>query len=136
MLKTNLLQHIFIDALPAKVWTVLTSPHYLRQYLFDGDIDCNWTEGSPLMFAGVNGEAGWSRRGTVMQVVPGTLLKYSFQNHGKGEFTSIFELQPTPAGVQLKLECAGCSDSGEEHLLHIQQIKLRLQKIKWLAEYA
>lgn len=46
MSKTNLRQEIAIDALPSKVWKVLTEPDYTSQYFPLENISSNWTGGT------------------------------------------------------------------------------------------
>jgi hypothetical protein len=136
MPKTNLQQHIIIDALPGKVWKVLTCATYLGQYLFEGTIHCQWTEGSPLTLVNsIEGKTETIHKGNVLQVVPEVLLKYDLHEDVSCIHTT-YELIPSGDGVQLKIHCQGFKDSDEEHLIRLQQIRLLLQKIKWLAEYA
>ena len=54
MPKTNLQQQILIDALPSKVWKVLTNPDYIDQYLVEGTVESKWTEGSPITLVNKN----------------------------------------------------------------------------------
>jgi uncharacterized protein YndB with AHSA1/START domain len=138
MPKTNLHQQILIDALPSKVWKVLTHPDYVSQYLFEGSIHCNWTDGSPVTLAvETHGRVETFHKGNVVHAVPGVLLKYQVQDeNGVGFVTITYELIPAEDGIELKIYCADFNDSDEEYLLRLQQTRLLLQKIKWLAEYA
>ena len=137
MPKTNLQQHILIDALPSKVWKVLTCSSYLVQYLFEGNVHCRWTEGSPLTLVDdAGGALETTHKGNVEQVVPGVLLKYNLQGKDSLCIDTTYELIPAENGVQLKIHCEGFEDSEEEFTIRVQQIRLLLQKIKWLAEYA
>lgn len=137
MPKTNLQHHIFIDALPSKVWKVLTCSTYLGQYLFEGNVHCKWTEGSPLTLVDDSGgRMETIHKGKVEKVVPGMLLKYNLQEKDSLCINTTYELRPAGEGVELKIYCEGFEDSDEEFLIRMQQIKLLLQKIKWLAEYA
>jgi len=138
MPKTNLRQQIVIDALPSKVWKVLTSPDYINQYLLEGELHCNWTEGSPLtVVSQKEGEVETIHKGNILQAIPGVVLKYKLKEEDTPSFTQLtYELVPAESGVELKLYCEGFEDSDEEYLVRLQQAKLLLQKIKWLAEYA
>jgi len=138
MPKTNLQQQIFIDALPSKVWKVLTSPDYVNQYLFEGSIHCNWTDGSPLTLAiETSGKIETFHKGNVVNAVPGMLLRYQLRDENAVCFITLtYELIPAEDGIELKLYCEGFDDSDEECILRLQQTKLLLQKVKWLAEYA
>jgi uncharacterized protein YndB with AHSA1/START domain len=138
MPKTNLQQQILIDALPTKVWKVLTSPAYISQYLLNGTIHCHCTEGSAITL--INDEEGNEviiHKGTILQVMPGILLKYNWQNDHSPNLTVVtYQLIPSKEGIELKYCCEGFADSDEEYFLRLQQTQLLLQKIKWLAEYA
>ena len=137
MPKTNLRQEISIDALPSKVWKVLTHSDYTSQYFPVENIICHWTEGSPILFQR-NNHAGREEKnkGFVLEAVPGMLLKYSLQEeHSTNIITTTYRLIPGNNAVELKICLEGFSDTDEEFLLRWEQIKLLLQKIKWLAEY-
>jgi uncharacterized protein YndB with AHSA1/START domain len=138
MSKTNLQQHIFIDALPTKVWKVLTAPDYVDQYLLDGTLRCQWIEGSPLTLVRENeGKVETLHKGNTLQVVPGVLLKYNLNEENSENFTTVtYHLSPAENGIELKYSAEGFNDTDEDYFLRIKQTKLLLQKIKWLAEYA
>jgi len=138
MPKTNLQQQIFIDALPTKVWKVLTTPDYIDQYLPEGSVHCQWTEGSPITLVTGNEEKIETvHKGRVLQVVPGVLLKYNLQEENTGNFITItYQLIPAEEGIELKFYCEGFADADPDYFFRTQQTKLLLQKIKWLAEYA
>ena len=138
MPKTNLQQQIFIDALPSKVWKVLTSSYYVDQYLFNGTVQCQWTEESQLTLTRqLEGGLETIYRGNIAEIIPGVLLKYNLQEELTGyHITITYELMPAEHGVELKFHCEGFSDSDEDYLFRIKESKLLLQKIKWLAEYA
>lgn len=138
MSKTNLRQQIVIDALPSKVWKVLTTPHYIKQYLIEGEIHCNWTEGSPLMLITQTQKQTESlHKGNILRVIPGVLLKYQLQEESSTAFIhTTYELIPSEEGIELKLYCEGFEDSNEEYFTRQHQIQLLLQKIKWLAEFS
>ena len=138
MPKTNLQQQIFIDALPSKVWKVLTGADYIDQYLLEGTIHCQWTEGSPItLVCEDSGKIETVHKGNIVQVVPGVLLKYNLQEENTGNLIAItYQIIPAENGIELKFHCEGFTDAGEDYLFRIQQTKILLQKIKWLAEYA
>ena len=49
MPKTSIQQCILIDALPSKVWKVLTHQEYTSQFFFDDDFVFEWTEGGSIL---------------------------------------------------------------------------------------
>ena len=138
MPKTNVQQQIFIDALPEKVWTVLTDSHYVKQYLFDGNLPCLSNEGQQILLEQhSNGTTETVNKGSVLKMIPGKLLKYELADDIAGPLSSLtYEIVPTQSGIQLNF-CSECvSGDGEQYLFRVKQSTLLLQKIKWLAEYA
>lgn len=137
MPKTNLHQHIFVDALPSKVWKVLTNCEYISQYLLDGNVHSHWTEGSIIAQKHQTEDTETFNRGKVLQSVPGVLLKYKLVEEGSDSFTTItYEIIPAEDGIELKLCVEGFTDTDEDYFDRLKETKLLLQKIKWLAEYA
>ena len=138
MTKTNLQQQIFIDALPSKVWKVLTSSDYVNQYLFNGTVHCQWTEESQiLLIQELEDRIETIHKGQVLRAIPGVLLRYNLQEEPTGlSITITYELIPAEGSVELKLHCEGFAESDEDYFFRIKETKLLLQKIKWLAEYA
>ena len=137
MPKTNLHQQIFIDALPTKVWKVLTHCDYVNQYFPEENIHSQWTEGSAIVLKREEEETETLQKGKVLQVVPGVLLKYKLLEELANNFITItYELIPAEEGIELKFYSEGFDDTDEDYLFRINQARLLLQKIKWLAEYA
>lgn len=138
MTKTNLQQHIFIDALPSKVWKVLTSCDYVNQYLSECTLHSQWIEGSPITGIIENeGAVETIHKGNILQAIPGVLLKYTLKEGNTGNLINItYHLIPAEDGIELKCHLEGFSEADEDYFFRIQQTKLQLQKIKWLAEYA
>ena len=136
MSKTNLHQQIFIDALPSKIWKVLTSCDYISQYFPEENIHSQWTEGSAII--STRDEALETLdKGKVLQATPGVILKYKLAEQASKSFVTIsYEIIPAENGIELKFHSEGFTDSDEDYLLRIKETKLLLQKIKWLAEYA
>lgn len=138
MPKTNLQQQILIDALPSKVWKVLTNPDYIDQYLVEGTVESKWIEGSPITLVNKNeGRTETEQKGKILQVVPGVLLKYNLLEETSRSFINMtYQLIPAEEGIELKFKCEGFADNEENYVFRVQQTKLLLQKIKWLAEYS
>jgi len=135
MSKTNLQQQITVHALPSKVWKVLTGAEYINQYLFDGNINSDWTEGSSIFFAEEDTKP--VNIGQVLQSVPGMLLQFGFREENTSTYlVTTYELILAGEGVDLKMKCEGFNASQQEYLIRVQQSNLLLQKIKWLSEYS
>jgi uncharacterized protein YndB with AHSA1/START domain len=135
MPKTNLHQQIFIDALPSKVWKVLTNCDYIDQYFPDTNVHSQWTEGSAIVSK--QKETETLQKGKVLQAIPGVLLKYKLLEEVNSSFVTItYEIIPADNGVELQFHCEGFAETDEDYLFRLKETQLLLQKIKWLAEYA
>lgn len=135
MPKTNLHQQIFIDALASKVWKVLTNCDYIHQYFPDANVHSHWTEGS--LITTVQKEVEPTQKGKVLQATPGVLLKYKLLEEVSSSFITItYEIIPAENGIELKFHCEGFADTDDDYVFRLKETRLRLQKIKWLAEYA
>ena len=133
MPKTTLKHELTVHALTTKLWSVLTSSDFTRQFLFNDEFISEWTEGSPVISAETN-----EKHGTIRQVIPGVLLSFDLHlpelSRDPVEFR--YELAPGEDGIQLKLV--------QELNLHnevsvrsiTENTNIMLQKIKWLAEYS
>lgn len=136
MPKTNLHQLIFIDALPSKVWKVLTSCDYINQYFPGANVHSQWTEGSLITSKERDEEMKTPQKGKVLQVIPGVLLKYHLLDDVSNSPTTItYEVIPAKDGIELKFYSEGFTDTDEDYFFRLKETKLLLQKIKWLAEY-
>lgn|SRR5512143_2744056 len=138
MTKTSLQQQIIVHALPSKVWKVLTNPAYVNQHLHEGNIVCDWTEGSSIQITQSKTEAKQAiYMGQVFEIVPGMLLKFSFREGDTSTYiVTTYELIVSGDGVELKMTCEGFTATRQEYLIRVQQANLLLKKIKWLAEYS
>ena len=136
MSKTNLHQQILIDALPSKIWKVLTSCDYISQYFPEANIHSQWTEGSAIISTRDEALETFDK-GKVLQATPGVMLKYKLAEAATRSFVTVsYEIIPAESGIELKFHSEGFADTDEDYLLRIKETKLLLQKIKWLAEYA
>jgi hypothetical protein len=64
-------------------------------------------------------------------------LKFNLQDEATpSDIILTYELMVDGDGVELKMKCEGFIATDQEYLLRVQQAKIILQKIKWLAEYS
>jgi hypothetical protein len=61
----------------SKVWLALTVPDLVKQWQYGSDLLTTWEPGTPIIFRNEwNGEI-FEQKGTVLEFIPGSRLKYS-----------------------------------------------------------
>ncbi|UWX04478.1 SRPBCC domain-containing protein [Pseudoxanthomonas sp. NC8] len=66
-----------IRAPAGKVWLALTVPGLVKQWQYGSDLLTTWEPGTPIIFRNEwNGQV-FEQKGTVLEFVPGSRLKYS-----------------------------------------------------------
>src|SRR6185369_9071207 len=61
----------------SKVWLALTAPELVKQWQYGSDLLTTWTPGSSIIFRNEwNGQV-FEQKGTVLEFIPGSRLKYS-----------------------------------------------------------
>lgn len=69
---------ITINAPASAVWDALTNPELTKKYMFGSEAVSDWKTGSPLLWKGrLEGEEMIFVKGTVLDIQPNTLLKYT-----------------------------------------------------------
>ena len=69
---------IDINASAIKVWEALTTPELIKEYFFGTDAISDWKVGSTIIFKGEWQGKTYEDKGTILEVVPGKLLKYKY----------------------------------------------------------
>ena len=75
---------ITINAAPGKVWEALTTPEIIKQYFFGTDTVSDWKAGSPIFFRGEWQGKKYEDKGTILNIVPNRLFKYSYWSSMSG----------------------------------------------------
>jgi uncharacterized protein YndB with AHSA1/START domain len=68
---------VVIDAPKAKVWDALTSPEKVKQYMHGTNLTTDWKVGSPIAWIGEWKGKAYVDKGTVLEIEPEQLLKYT-----------------------------------------------------------
>jgi uncharacterized protein YndB with AHSA1/START domain len=68
---------VTIDAPRAEVWDALTNPEKVSQYMHGTQVSTDWKEGSPITWTGEWKGKPYEDKGTILEVKPHTLLKYT-----------------------------------------------------------
>jgi len=78
-------QSITIAASRDKVWDALTKPELVKQYFFGTTVESTWKKGSPIRFTGEWEGKPYEDKGTILDIVPGKLLKYNYWSSFSGK---------------------------------------------------
>ncbi len=71
-------ESIDINVSPAKVWEVLTTPEFIKEYLFGTETITDWKVGSPIVFQGEYQGHKYKDKGVVRANIPHRRLTYSY----------------------------------------------------------
>ena len=61
----------------SKVWRALTEPELVKQWQYGADLLTTWEPGTPIVFRNEWDGHVFEQKGTVLEFVPGSRLKYS-----------------------------------------------------------
>lgn len=82
---------IAIKAKPSDVWDALTNPRKTKKYFFNCEVFSDWEVGSAIIFQGhIFILKKIEMKGTILQIEPEKLLKYTLQNRNDSEESSNF----------------------------------------------
>src|SRR5437773_1994539 len=76
--------NITISVPATKVWKALTTPSIIKQYFFGTDAIPDWKVGSPLTFKGEWQGKQYEDKGTILDLIPQKLFKYSYWSSMSG----------------------------------------------------
>lgn len=67
-----------------KVWQGLTDPAMVKEYFFGTDLESSWRVGEPIKFSGEWNGHKYEDHGTILDIDPGTFVKYSYWSSMSG----------------------------------------------------
>lgn len=76
--------HVKFNAPMAKVWRGLTDPAMVKEYFFGTNLESNWRVGEPIKFSGEWNGHKYEDHGTILDIDPGTFVKYSYWSSMSG----------------------------------------------------
>ena len=74
-----------INASVEDVWKALTTPAIIKQYLFGTETTTDWKLGSPIRFKGSWEGKEYEDKGTILEVQPKKLLRYTYWSSMAGK---------------------------------------------------
>ena len=77
-------QSIGVQASPAQVWHVLTTPEIIREYLFGTQTITDWQVGSNIVFQGEYDGQIYRDKGVILENKPYERLSYSYWSRFSG----------------------------------------------------
>lgn len=75
---------IRLEASPTRIWSALTNPEDIRQYMFGTRVRSEWKKGSPIVFEGEWEGKSYSDRGTILQFETNETLQYTYLSSFSG----------------------------------------------------
>ncbi|GAB3522704.1 SRPBCC family protein [Emticicia fontis] len=82
-----------LKASPAEVWDALTNPEKTKKYFFHCKVFSDWEVGSTITFVGrIFLIKKIEMKGTILEIIPEKLLKYSLDNASNKEGNSSFSV--------------------------------------------
>ncbi|MBC7425524.1 MAG: SRPBCC domain-containing protein [Bacteroidia bacterium] len=76
-------KEVKIKGTPYQVWEALVNPQLTKQYFFNCEVISDWKPGSDITFIRKFLWMKYELKGTVVDIHPGKLLKYTLKNTGK-----------------------------------------------------
>ncbi|MCF4123190.1 SRPBCC domain-containing protein [Antribacter sp. KLBMP9083] len=68
---------ITIEAAPDRVWSVLTDPDAIKEFMFGTEVSTDWTVGGPITWQGVWEGKSYQDKGTILEFEPGRRLVHT-----------------------------------------------------------
>ena len=69
---------ISVNATPAQVWNVLTTPELIKRYLMGTDVITDWKEGSTITYSGVYEGKKYHDKGIIRKTEPIKILQSTY----------------------------------------------------------
>ena len=129
-----------IAAPPARVWTAMTDPDQVAQYMMGSRVKTDWQPGSPITWSGEWEGKPYQDKGEVLQAEPGRLLEVTHYSPMTGDedipenyHRVRYELSSEGGGTAVQLTQDGC-DSAKQAEQFSQNWQGMLDGLRKVAE--
>lgn len=76
---------ISVNATPAQVWKVLTTPELIKRYLMGTDVSTDWKEGSTITYSGEYEGKKYHDKGIIRKIEPEKILQSTYLSSMSGK---------------------------------------------------
>ena len=109
-----------VEAASDRVWTALTEPDQIAEYMMGSRVDTDWRVGSPITWSGEMDGKPYQDKGEVLEVDPGRRLVVTHYSPLMGQedepenyHTVSYDLAPSGDGTTVSLTQDGCTSEDE-----------------------
>jgi uncharacterized protein YndB with AHSA1/START domain len=122
---------VWVDASREKVWTALTDPAILKQYMFGSDVTSDWKVGATITYAGEYEGKKYEDHGEILEIVAPERLRSTHFSPLSGQpdvpenyHTLTYMLSDEDGGTRLTLDQDnnGSADEVEHSAANWQQM--------------
>jgi len=99
-----------IDAPRDKVWTALTDPQQIKEYMFGSEVVTDWKQGSPIVWKGEYEGNKYEDKGEIVEIEPERRLKVTHFSPLSGQedrpenyHTLLYELEEREGRTRVSL---------------------------------
>lgn len=99
-----------VEAPKEEVWEALTDPDLISRYMFGAEVSTDWEVGSPIAWKGEWDGRSYQDKGTILELKPRRLLRYS-------HFSPLSGMADSPENYHIvTIEIAGDGSTTTVHL--------------------
>jgi uncharacterized protein YndB with AHSA1/START domain len=103
----------YIRSTPARIWSAITTPEFMRQYWFGQQFETDWKQGSPIKLMNKDGSAAVS--GKIMECAPQKRLVMTWHDTRKDEPPTrcVIDLEETKGAVKVSIHHSSEADNSQ-----------------------
>ena len=131
---------ITIDADASKVWKTITTPRFIKKYLFGTTVTSDWKEGSPIKYEGEYEGKTYKDKGVIKKLEPGKIFQSTFWSsmggkEDKPENYNLVTYKLSPKNDKTVVTLSQDNIQSEKEKEHVtENWKMTLNSLKKVAE--